>query len=119
EIQGKTVVCVVSGSNNDINRTEEIRDRALLYEGLQHYFVIKFPQRAGALRDFLNNVLGPTDDITHFEYTKKHNRETGPALVGIQIAQAEDYEALIQRMNESLIEYQIINDQRMLFELLV
>ncbi|TWU26237.1 L-threonine dehydratase biosynthetic IlvA [Novipirellula galeiformis] len=119
EIKGKTVVCIVSGSNNDINRTEEIRDRALLYEGLQHYFVIKFPQRAGALRDFLNNVLGPTDDITHFEYTKKHNRETGPALVGIQIAKAEDYDALIARMNASHIEYQIINEQRMLFELLV
>ncbi|EMI18659.1 threonine dehydratase [Rhodopirellula maiorica SM1] len=119
EIQGKTVVCVVSGSNNDINRTEEIRDRALLYEGLQHYFIIKFPQRAGALRDFLNNVLGPTDDITHFEYTKKHNRETGPALVGLQIAKADDYAGLIERMNTSHIEYQVVNEQRMLFELLV
>lgn len=119
EIQGKTVVCVVSGSNNDINRTEEIRDRALLYEGLQHYFIIKFPQRAGALRDFLNNVLGPTDDITHFEYTKKHNRETGPALVGLQIAKADDYAGLIERMNASHIEYQVVNEQRMLFELLV
>ena len=118
-IHGKTVVCVVSGSNNDITRTEEIRERALLYEGLQHYFIIKFPQRAGALRDFLNHVLGPTDDITHFEYTKKHNRETGPALVGLQIARPGDYQGLLDRMDASHIEYQVVNEQRMLFELLV
>lgn len=118
-IKGKTVVCVVSGSNNDITRTEEIRERALLYEGLKHYFIIKFPQRAGALRDFLNNVLSPTDDITHFEYTKKHNRETGPALVGLQIAQREDYQGLLDRMDAANIEYQVVNERRMLFELLI
>lgn len=119
EIRGKTVVCVVGGSNNDITRTEEIRDRAMLYEGLQHYFIIKFPQRAGALREFLNNVLGPTDDITHFEYTRKHNRETGPALVGLQVAKRDDYQGLLDRMTASNIEYQVVNEQRMLFELLV
>jgi threonine dehydratase len=119
EIRGKTVVCVVGGSNNDITRTEEIRDRAMLYEGLQHYFIIKFPQRAGALREFLNNVLGPTDDITHFEYTRKHNRETGPALVGLQVAHRDDYQGLLDRMTASNIEYQVVNEQRMLFELLV
>jgi threonine dehydratase len=118
-IKGKTVVCVVSGSNNDITRTEEIRERALLYEGLKHYFIIKFPQRAGALRDFLNNVLSPTDDITHFEYTKKHNRETGPALVGLQIARKEDYQGLLERMDAANIDYQIVNERRMLFELLI
>lgn len=119
QIHGKTVVCVVGGSNNDITRTEEIRDRAMLYEGLQHYFIIKFPQRAGALREFLNNVLGPTDDITHFEYTRKHNRETGPALVGLQVARPDDYQGLLDRMAASNIEYQVVNEQRMLFELLV
>ncbi|KLU06514.1 Threonine dehydratase [Rhodopirellula islandica] len=119
EIRGKTVVCVVGGSNNDITRTEEIRDRAMLYEGLQHYFIIKFPQRAGALREFLNNVLGPTDDITHFEYTRKHNRETGPALVGLQVAHRDDYQGLLDRLTASNIEYQVVNEQRMLFELLV
>lgn len=116
---GKTVVCVVSGSNNDITRTEEIRERSLLYEGLKHYFIIRFPQRAGALREFLNNVLGPTDDITYFEYTKKHNRASGPAMVGIQVQRREDYDALLQRMDEYQINYQTLNDSKLLFELLV
>jgi threonine dehydratase len=119
KIRGKNVVCVISGSNNDITRTEEIKERSLLYEGLKHYFVIRFPQRAGALREFLNNVLGPDDDITHFEYTKKHNRESGPALVGIQVKRREDYEALLQRMDQHRINYQTLNDSGMLFELLV
>lgn len=119
QIKGKQVVCVLSGSNNDITRTEEIKERALLYEGLKHYFVIRFPQRAGALRDFLNNVLGPNDDITHFEYTKKHNRGSGPALVGIQVPQREDYQGLIERMERHKINYQTLNDSQMLFELLV
>ncbi len=119
QIRGKNVVCVVSGSNNDITRTEEIKERALLYEGLKHYFIIRFPQRAGALRDFLNNVLGPNDDIAHFEYTKKHNRDTGPALVGIEVKERSDYEALLQRMDEHHIDYQTLNDSRMLFELLI
>ena len=118
-IKGKTVVCIISGSNNDIMRTEEIRERALLYEGLKHYFIIKFPQRAGALREFLNNVLGPTDDITHFEYTKKHNREAGPALVGIQVQQYADYDALLQRMEQYHINYQTLNDSQTLFEMFV
>ncbi|RMF23172.1 MAG: threonine ammonia-lyase [Bacteroidetes bacterium] len=119
EIQGKTVVCIISGSNNDITRTEEIRERSLLYEGLKHYFIIRFPQRAGALRQFLNNVLGPTDDITHFEYTKKHNRESGPALVGIQVQKRQDYERLLQRMDAHGVHYQTLNDNPMLFEMLV
>lgn len=119
KIKGKNVVCVLSGSNNDITRTQEIRERSLFYEGLKHYFVIKFPQRAGALRDFLNDILGPTDDITHFEYTKKHNREAGPALVGIQVQKKEDYEGLITRMEAHRINYQTLNDQKMLFDLLV
>ncbi len=119
EIKGKNVVVVVSGGNNDITRTEEIKERALLYEGLKHYFIIRFPQRAGALRDFLNNVLGPNDDITHFEYTKKHNRGSGPAMVGIQVKQSGDYQKLIARMDENQIDYQTINDREMLFELLI
>lgn len=119
QIKDKTVVCVVSGSNNDITRTEEIRERSLLYEGLKHYFIIKFPQRAGALREFLNNVLGPTDDITHFEYTKKHSRESGPALVGIQVQGHEDYDALLQRLEQYHINYRTLNDSQTLFELLV
>ncbi|MBX2876345.1 MAG: threonine ammonia-lyase [Saprospiraceae bacterium] len=119
KIKGKNVVCVISGSNNDIIRTEEIKERSLLYEGLKHYFIIQFPQRAGALRDFLNNVLGPTDDITQFEYTKKRNKEFGPALVGIQVKNKEDYQSLIDRMEAHKINFQHINEQKMLFELLV
>lgn len=119
KIKGKNVVCVLSGSNNDITRTEEIKERSLLYEGLKHYFVIRFPQRAGALREFLNNVLGPNDDITHFEYTKKHNRENGPALVGIEVRAPKDYDALLKRMEKYKINFQTLNDSRMLFDLLI
>lgn len=119
EIKGKTVVCIVSGSNNDITRTEEIRERALLYNGLKHYFIIRFPQRAGALREFLNHVLGPNDDITHFEYTKKNNRELGPALVGIQVKCKEDYDLLLHRMNDNGLQFQSMNESKMLYELLV
>ncbi|MFQ5447364.1 MAG: threonine ammonia-lyase [Saprospiraceae bacterium] len=118
-IRGKNVVCVISGSNNDIARTGEIRERSLLYEGLKHYFVVRFPQRAGALREFVNEVLGPSDDITHFEYIKKNNREAGPALVGIQVQKKEDAAALMQRLTNSRMDFQSLNDNQLLFELLV
>lgn len=119
QIKGKNVVCLLGGGNNDITRTEEIKERSLLYEGLKHYFIIRFPQRAGALLDFLNDALGPNDDITHFEYTKKHSRSSGPALVGIQVQHHDDYEHLIARMQQQRIDYQTLNDSRMLFDLLV
>ena len=119
KIKGKNIVAVISGSNNDITRTEEIKERSLLFEGLKHYFVIRFPQRAGALREFLNDVLGENDDITHFEYTKKHSREAGPALVGIQVKTPEDYNGLIERMNQFTVNYQTLNDNPMLFDMLV
>lgn len=119
QIRGKRVVCVVSGGNNDIMRMEDIKERALLYEGLKYYFLIKFPQRAGALREFLNNVLGPNDDITHFEYTKKNNRDTGPALVGIELEDKADYDGLVERMKEYEVNYQLVNDKPMLFNLLI
>ena len=85
EIKGKSVVCVISGGNNDIGRMQEIKEKSLIYEGLLYYFIVNFPQRAGALRQFLDEVLGPDDDITTFEYTKKNNKESGPGLVGIEI----------------------------------
>jgi threonine dehydratase len=100
EIKGKTVVCIVSGSNNDIDRMQEIKERSLLYEGLKHYFLIRFAQRPGALREFINNVLGPTDDITRFEYIQKHNKESGPALVGIELRTREDYMILLKKLYE-------------------
>ncbi|MEO1452101.1 MAG: pyridoxal-phosphate dependent enzyme, partial [Bacteroidota bacterium] len=118
-IKGKRVACVISGGNNDITRMEEIKERAMLYQGLKYYFLIQFPQRAGALREFLNKVLGPEDDITHFEYTRKHNREAGPALVGLELAKPGDYQGLIARMKTHQVDYQLLNDQPMLFQMLV
>ena len=118
EIRGKNVVCLVGGGNNDITRTEEIKERSLLYEGLKHYFIIRFPQRAGAFRDFLN-VLGPTDDISRFEYARKTNRETGPAVVGIELKHRDDFEPLIQRMQEQNIVFEYLNDQPDIFQFLI
>ena len=100
EIIGKNVVCIVSGGNNDITRMEEMKERALLYEGLKHYFIINFPQRAGALKEFVVDVLGPQDDIAYFEYTKKNNRSNGPAVVGIELKRKEDFEPLLSRMKK-------------------
>jgi threonine dehydratase len=118
-IKGKTVVCIVSGSNNDIDRMPEIKERSLQYEGLKHYFLVRFAQRPGALREFLNYVLGPTDDITRFEYMQKTNKETGPALVGIELTSKYDYDALIIRMKEHQIDYSEINKDNNLFGYLI
>jgi len=118
DIKNKTVVVVLSGGNNDITRMEEIKERSMLYEGKKHYFLIKFPQRAGALKEFLS-VLGPKDDIAHFEYTKKNNRDSGPALVGIELQQKDDFESLIQRMKDADINFQHLNKNPMLFEMLI
>ena len=119
EIKGKNVVCVVSGSNNDITRTEEIKERALLYNGLKHYFIVRFPQRAGALKEFVIDVLGKNDDITFFEYSKKTNRENGPAVVGVEIEKNEDLVPLITRMKERNFFGEYLNDKPNLFEFLV
>jgi threonine dehydratase len=119
EIKGKNVVCIVSGSNNDITRTAEIKERALLYAGLKHYFVISFPQRAGALKDFLEKVLGPKDDITHFEYSKKHHRENAPAVVGIEINDPADFKPLVHRMKANNFYGEYLNDKPNLFQYLV
>lgn len=119
QIRGKNVVCIISGGNNDIDRMQEMKERSLIYEGLKHYFLINFPQRAGALREFLEEVLGPNDDITRFEYTKKHNKENGPALVGIELSDRSDYEALIGRMNSKGIAYTELNRDLNLFNLLI
>lgn len=104
-IKGKNVVCVVSGSNNDIDRMQEIKERSLQYEGLKHYFLIRFAQRPGALKEFVNFVLGENDDITRFEYMQKHNKETGPALVGIELKSRKDYEILLTNLDHYRINY--------------
>ena len=119
EIKGKNVVCVVSGSNNDITRTAEIKERAMLYSGFKHYFIVRFPQRAGALKEFVVHVLGPQDDITHFEYTKKTNRENGPAVVGVELKCKEDLEPLLERMKKMNFYGDYLNDKPNLFEFLV
>ena len=95
---GGLTVCVVSGGNNDVSRYSEVIERSLLHEGLKHYFLVDFPQEPGALRRFLDDVLGPDDDITLFEYVKRNNRETGPALVGIEISRRADLDDLLARM---------------------
>ena len=118
QIKGKNVVCVVSGSNNDIVRMEDIKERSLLYEGLKHYFVVSFPQRAGALQNFVTNVLGP-NDITYFEYKKKTNREKGPVLIGIELQNPDDFAGLTERMQANSIDYQYLNDNPTLFEFLI
>lgn len=118
-IKGKRVVCVLSGSNNDITRIEEIRERALLFNGLKHYFLVRFPQRAGALKEFVADILGPADDITYFQYQKKHNREHGPAVVGIELKQAEDFEPLLQRMKTGGFFNDYLNNQPELFSMLL
>ncbi len=119
EIKGKNVVCVISGSNNDITRTAEIKERALLYANLKHYFIVKFPQRTGALRDFVVDILGPTDDITHFEYTKKANRENDVAVVGLQLKSPADLEPLITKMKLHNFYGDYLNDKPDLFQFLV
>jgi threonine dehydratase len=119
EIKGKNVVCIVSGSNNDIDRMQEIKERSLQYEGLKHYFLISFAQRPGALKEFVNNVLGPTDDITRFEYMQKTNKENGPALVGVELQSREDYDLLLIKMKTSNIGFNEINKNDQLFGYLI
>lgn len=119
EIAGKSVVCIVSGSNNDITRTEEIKERSLLYEGLKHYFLINFSQRPGALKEFVNEVLGKDDDITYFQFTKKNNREEGPAVVGIELKCKTDLEEINRRLVAKKINFQYLNTHQDLFTHLV
>jgi len=119
EIKGKSVVAIISGGNNDLNRMQEIRERSLLFEGLKYYFLVKFPQRAGALKEFVDEILGPNDDITRFEYAKKNARETGPALIGIELKFKSDFEELINRLNKKQIVYTLLNDDPILFEYFV
>ena len=118
-IKGKNVVCIVSGSNNDIDRMQEIRERSLQYEGLKHYFLISFAQRPGALKEFVNDVLGPNDDIVRFEYMQKHNKEKGPALVGIELKSKNDYTELLSKLKSHQINYSELNKEHDLFGYLI
>lgn len=119
EIKGKTVVCIISGGNNDINRMQEIEEKSLIYEGLKHYFVVNFPQRPGALREFVNDILGPHDDITRFEYIKRANKGTGPVLIGILLSDKADQAQLIERLAEFDSKFIDLKGQESLYNLLV
>ena len=119
QIIGKNVVCIISGGNNDIDRMGEIKELSLLYEGLKHYFIVRFPQRPGALKLFVNEVLGPHDDITRFEFIKKTQRERGPALVGVELQNASDYTALVDRMRTHRFDFREVNSDQTLFEYLI
>ncbi len=119
KIKGKTAVCILSGSNNDITRIEEIREKALLYGGYKHYFLVKFPQRAGALKQFVARVLSENDDITYFQYQKKHSRSHGPAVVGIELKHASDLDPLIQRMKQQDFFSDYLNDKPELFGMML
>jgi threonine dehydratase len=119
QIAGKNVVCILSGSNNDIDRMQEIKERSLQYEGLKHYFLIRFAQRPGALKEFVNDVLGPNDDITRFEYIQKHNKETGPALVGIELKSRRDYDQLMVNLRSRHFNFTELNKNDDLFGYLV
>jgi threonine dehydratase len=118
-IKGKNIVCIIGGGNNDIDRMQEIKERSLQYEGLKHYFLIRFAQRPGALKEFVNHVLGENDDIVRFEYMQKHNKETGPALVGVELKSKEDYTALANNMKRYNIDYTALNKNDTLFGYLV
>ncbi|MDH4091436.1 MAG: threonine ammonia-lyase IlvA [Cyclobacteriaceae bacterium] len=119
QIKGKKVVCVLSGGNNDIDRMQEIKERSLLFEGLKHYFIVRFAQRPGALKEFVNDILGPTDDIVRFEFIQKNNKESGPALIGIELKSKEDFDSLIKRMDSRKLNYTLVNQNENLFEYLV
>lgn len=119
EIKGKKVVCIVSGSNNDIERTEEIKERSLIYEGLKHYFMIQFPQRPGALREFVNEVMSESDDITYFQFIKKNNRDVGPVVVGLEVKNENDIQAIKGKMNSKGFQFEYLNENNPLLALLI
>jgi len=119
EIKGKKVVCVISGGNFDLLRYPEILERSLVYQGLKHYFLIEFAQKPGQLKKFVNNVLGPDDDIVLFEYIKKNNKEKGPALVGIELKDKKDFEKIIDNLNKYQFSYQVISSNDLLYKYLI
>ena len=116
---GETVVAILSGGNNDVSRYAEVIERSLRHQGLKHYFLVEFPQEPGALRRFLDEVLGPDDDVTRFEYVKRDNRESGPALVGVEIGQRADYEPLLERMARSPLQIEVLEPGSPAFRFLV
>lgn len=118
QIAGKRVVCVVSGGNFDFERLPEVKERAQRYAGLKKYFVIRMPQRPGALREFLN-LLGPHDDISRFEYLKKSARNFGSVLIGIETTEPDGFKGFTARMTDAGIGYRDITEDKVLAEFLI
>lgn len=116
---GSTVTCIISGGNNDVLRYAEIMERSLVHRGIKHYFLVNFPQEPGQLRSFLTDILGPDDDITLFEYLKRNNRETGAALVGLELGHPGDLDGLLKRMDESRIDCRLLQPDTPEYEFLV
>lgn len=119
DFEGKRIAILLCGGNNDILRMPEISERALLYASLKHYFMIDFPQRAGALKEFVTEILGPNDDITHFEFSKKSYRTNAPAVVGIKLKKAEDFTLLVERMKIHNFKFDYLNEKQNLFQFLI
>jgi threonine dehydratase len=119
QIKGKTVVCILSGGNNDILRYPEVMEKSLVYLGLKHYFLIEFAQKPGQLREFVDKALGPTDDIVRFEYIKKTEKEKGPALIGVELADRNDLTSLLKRMDEIGLAYTQITSSDLLYHYLI
>lgn len=119
QIRGKRVACIISGSNNDIIRMEEIREKSLLYEGLKHYFIVNFPQKSGVILSFIRDIVGPDADLVHFQYIKKTNKDFGPALVGIEVTDRCVIEDITKRMTEHNLSFEYINENNKLFEILI
>lgn len=119
KIRGKTVVCILSGGNNDILRYPEILERSLVYQGRKHYFIVEFAQKPGQLKKFVNDVLSPNDDIVRFEYVKKTSKEKGPALVGIELQDRKDFEPLLERMKGIGLNFRILTNEEMMYEYLI
>ena len=119
DLKGKKVGVLLCGGNNDILRMPEIKERALLYANLKHYFIVDFPQRAGALKQFVNEILGPNDDITHFEFSKKSNRGVAPAVVGIELKSKEDLQVLVDQMKNHNFNFDYLNEKENLFQFLI
>ncbi|MHA6347321.1 threonine ammonia-lyase IlvA [Roseivivax sp. CAU 1761] len=117
-IRGRTVVCIASGGNFDFERLPEVKERAQRYSGVKKYFILRLPQRPGALKDFLD-VLGPDDDIARFEYLKKSARNFGSVLIGIETSRAENFEILFARIEAQGFAYQDITENEALAQFLI
>ena len=118
-LKGKNVVCILSGGNNDITRYPQIMENSLLYQDLKHYFLLSFNQIPGQLQNFINNIIGPNDDITRFEYLKKDNKETGSVLIGIELQNKEDIHNIINNMNKYNFNFVKINPSNLLYSYLI